>query len=263
MSVKLENLCYSYNKRKALDDINLTINDGEAVAILGKTGCGKTTLLKIMANLLKPDKGRVSINKRIGIVFQFSESQFFAPTVLEDIMYGPINLGRTELQAKEYARKAMDLVGLSSDFECLDPLKLSGGEKRKASIAGILAMKPEILLLDEVTSGLDSKSVSQIKQIIKNLNEEGITVVMVTHDSEFAIDVAKRFIVMSEGHIVLDGNADDVFYENTQLEKYCVKRPFSYEVCDIFGISKNEKKDFFSLCEKITELIKADNQDII
>lgn len=225
MSVKLENICYTYSKKTvmakdAVCNVNLCINDGEFVALLGNSGCGKSTLLSLIASIEKPTFGSVSVDNGIGMMFQSPESQLFAQTVLEDVMYGPENIGLNEKDAKDSATDALKLVGMDESTWKLNPSKLSGGEKRKVALAGILAMNKPILLLDEPTSGLDNKSAWEVMNALESLNKQGKTIIMATHESAVAITYAKRIIVMEEGSIVFDGSPENISDEYEKLISY-------------------------------------------
>lgn len=233
MPIKIENLKYIYDKGSpyelvALKDINLTIDDGEIIGLIGHTGSGKSTLIQHLNGLLKPSEGSVTVGeititkekqnlkalrKHVGIVFQYPEYQLFEETVYKDIAFGPKNIGIPEEEIDTVVRSAMAHVGL--DFDTISekaPFELSGGQKRKVAIAGVIAMQPDVLVLDEPTAGLDPKSRDELIRYIRKLHEErGITIVFVTHSMDEVAKLASRLIVMHAGEIVYDDSPKVVF----------------------------------------------------
>lgn len=240
MSIKIENISYTYMKetpfeKKALDNINLTIKDGEFVAIIGHTGSGKSTLIQQMNGLLKPDCGKIyidekditekkvkltDIRKKVGLVFQYPEYQLFEETIEKDIAFGPKNLGLDTETINKRVKESMDVVGLNyEEYALQSPFDLSGGQKRRVAIAGILAMKPNVLILDEPTAGLDPKGRDDILGQIKSLHDTmGITIILVSHSMEDVAKLAKRIIVMDMGKCILDGEPCEIFKEIDTLE---------------------------------------------
>ncbi|KAB3528860.1 energy-coupling factor transporter ATPase [Alkaliphilus serpentinus] len=240
MSVKIENLFHIYNpgspfETKALDDINLEIKAGEFVGLIGHTGSGKSTLTQHLNGLLKPSKGKIYINgeditskdiklrdirKKVGLVFQYPEHQLFEETVYKDIAFGPINLGLSEDEIAARIREAMDLVKLPfEELKDRSPFELSGGQKRRVAIAGVLAMKPEVLILDEPTAGLDPRGRDEILEQIKSLHQKvQNTVILVSHSMEDIARLVDRIIVMHKGKIALTGTSREVFKEVETLE---------------------------------------------
>src|SRR5690554_6459461 len=225
MSIRLNNVSYSYLEdtpmaKVAITDISLEIEDGEFVGIIGPTGSGKSTLIQQFNGLLLPSSGKVyvdgvdltqkgtqlrRIRQKVGMVFQYPEHQLFGETVLEDVGFGPSNGGLAEGEVIERVREAMAYVGL--DYETLkdnSPFELSGGQKRRVAIAGVLAMKPSVLILDEPTAGLDPEGRAEILAEISQLHSDGITVVLVTHSMEDIVRLATRSIVMDRGTVALD-----------------------------------------------------------
>ncbi len=183
--IELDHVSFGYGSDgPVLDDISFRIDDGGLFVITGRSGSGKTTLARLVCGLLKPVSGTVKVSEQPRMVFQFPERQLFGRTVLEDVMYGPLNLGMEKQKAEETARFAMKRVGLSGNLERRSPFSLSGGEKRLAAIAGILAMDPGILVLDEPTAGLDAFGFDALVSILKGLHEEGRTVIVVSHDGD-------------------------------------------------------------------------------
>ncbi len=241
MSIQLKDVNFIYSpdtvyETKALRDINLTITAGESVGIIGHTGSGKSTFMQLLNGLLKPTTGDVIINsvntkdnktdvitlrKDVGLVFQYPEYQLFEETVYKDVEFGPKNLGLSEEEAKLRVEEAIKLVGL--DYEKLkdrSPFDLSGGQKRKVAIAGVLAMKPSILLLDEPTAGLDPHAKEELIELLKKIKEEwNITVIFISHSMEDVTNLADRVVVFSEGEIVLDDEKNKVFSNVKLLER--------------------------------------------
>ncbi len=226
---------------EAIKDINLKITEGEFVAIVGKTGSGKSTLVQHMNALLSPSKGNVHIfeyvmpkpkkqkigpiRKKVGLVFQFPEYQLFEYTVLKDIMFGPKNFGVKEEQAKEQALKAASLVGLTDDLLEKSPFRISGGQMRRAAIAGILAMEPEVLVLDEPTRGLDPRGAKEVMELFNEIHKKhNKTIVLVSHDMDVISKYAKRIIVLDDGKIVFDGPREELFLHQ-DFKSFSLEQP--------------------------------------
>lgn len=182
--VRIEHLCFGFGDKPVLRDIGLEVKDGSLFVITGRSGSGKTTLARLICGLLKPVSGSVSVSVQPRMVFQFPERQLFARTVLEDVMYGPLNMGMDREKAEKAALAAMERLGLADNLRSRSPFSLSGGEKRLAAIAGILAMDPHILVLDEPTAGLDSFGCDALVRILGELREEGRTLIVVSHDED-------------------------------------------------------------------------------
>ena len=240
MSIKIENLVHIYMPKSpfekvALDNVNIEINDGEFVALIGHTGSGKSTLIQHMNGLLKPTSGKIivdneditrngvklsDIRKKVGLVFQYPEYQLFEETIEKDIEYGPRNLGLNQDEITERVKKAMKMVGLDYEsYRNKSPFDLSGGQKRRVAIAGVIAMEPSILILDEPTAGLDPKGRDDILAQIKKLhNEYNMTIILVSHSMEDVGKLAQRIIVMNNGKVALEGTPAKVFKEVTTLE---------------------------------------------
>ena len=233
MSIRVENLSHTYNpgtpfERCAVDNVTLEIKDGEFVAIVGETGSGKSTLIQHFNGLLKPTQGRVfvdevdiwgkgvhlkSIRQKVGLVFQYPEHQLFEETVFKDIAFGPRNIGIPDDEIERRVQQAMKMVGL--DYEALcdrSPFELSGGEKRRVAMAGVIAMKPSVIVLDEPASGLDPRGRDMVLAEIQELHREfGFTVVLVSHSMEDVAKLARRVVVLHKAKLIADGLAKDVF----------------------------------------------------
>ena len=240
MPIRVEGLSYIYNagqpmEKLALNDVSLTVEDGEFIGLIGHTGSGKSTLVQHFNGLLKSTKGRIyldgidihskgitlrSVRQQVGMVFQYPEYQLFGETVFEDIAFGPKNMGVSDQELDERVDWALDLVGLDSSFKERSPFELSGGQKRKVAIAGVLAMRPRILILDEPTAGLDPKGRDEILSLVSRLHQqEKTTIILVSHSMEDIARLASRLIVMANGEIVLEGPPEVVFKEADYLEK--------------------------------------------
>jgi energy-coupling factor transport system ATP-binding protein len=241
MPITIRNVTHVFNPRTllekvALDQISLEINDGEMIALIGHTGSGKSTLIQHLNGLLTPTNGKVyvdgmdiadkktktvEIRKRVGLVFQYPEYQLFKDTVEEDIAFGLKNLRIPEKEISGMVKTSMEQVGLDyQEYRGRSPFELSGGEKRRAAIAGILVMRPKMLIFDEPTAGLDPKGRDELLAQIRGLHrQEGITVLIVSHSMEEVAEFADRIIVMNQGKIVLDGPPDHVFRQVSLLEE--------------------------------------------
>ncbi len=239
MPVIVESLSYVYNKNspfevKALDDVSLEIGDNEAIGLIGPTGSGKSTLVQHLNGLIRPQTGRVivdgtdlsqkkvdmkKVRRRVGLVFQYPEYQLFEETVLQDVAFGPKNLGYSQEEAEQRAKDALLAVGLSSSVHMRSPFDLSGGQMRRVAIAGVLAMGPAILVLDEPTAGLDPRGRDDLLRHLSSLRaEKQMTVVLVSHSMEDVAKVAERVLVMQRGRIAKDGPTREVFQASEELE---------------------------------------------
>ena len=234
MSIKVENISFTYDKKtpnsyEALKNVSLEIKDHSFTGIVGHTGSGKSTLVQMLNGLLMPNEGRIIVDnfvleggkkkpknirelrKHVGLVFQFPEYQLFEESVIKDVAFGPKNFGKSEADAINEAKLALAKVGIGEEYFERSPFELSGGEKRRIAIAGILAINPDILVLDEPTAGLDAQGTRQILDLIASLNKEGKTIIIVTHDMNVVISLSKRAIVLENGMIKFDGSPFDLF----------------------------------------------------
>lgn len=283
MSIKIEKLTHIYMantpfEKKALDNVSIDIDDGEFVALIGHTGSGKSTLIQHMNGLLKATSGKIivdnvditqsgvkltDIRKKVGLVFQYAEYQLFEETVEKDIMFGPSNLGLSEEEARQRAKKAMQTVGLDYEiYKNKSPFDLSGGQKRRVAIAGVVAMEPKVLILDEPTAGLDPKGRDEILHQISTLHKTyGMTVILVSHSMEDVAKVADRILVMDEGKCVLDGKPNEVFREIETLEKVGLGVPqVTYLIRELNKKGFNLPDDIFTLEQARKELLKIINK---
>lgn len=241
MGIILDNVSYTYQEgtpfaSAALSDVSLSIEDGSYTAIIGHTGSGKSTILQLLNGLLVPTKGSVrvfdtlitptsvnkqirQIRKQVGLVFQFAENQIFEETVLKDVAFGPQNFGVSVEEAEAIAREKLALVGIDESLFERSPFELSGGQMRRVAIAGILAMEPSILVLDEPTAGLDPIGRKELMTLFKKLHQDGITIVLVTHLMDDVAEFADQVYVMEKGKLVKGGKPSLVFQNVEFMEK--------------------------------------------
>ena len=276
MGISLENVSYTYQsgtpfERRALFDMTVTIKDGSYTAFIGHTGSGKSTIMQLLNGLYLPTSGHVKVDdtiinsqsknkeikpirKKVGLVFQFPESQLFAETVLEDIAFGPQNFGVSKEEAEQRALESLRLVGLSDELRDQNPFDLSGGQMRRVAIAGILAMQPDILVLDEPTAGLDPQGRKELMSLFKQLHLSGITIVLVTHLMDDVADYATAVNVMEKGRLVLSGTPKDVFQKVAFLKEKQLGVPKITE----FALQLQEKGySFESLPITIEEFVEV------
>lgn len=241
MGIALENVNFIYQEgtplaSAALSDVSLTIEDGSYTALIGHTGSGKSTILQLLNGLLVPSQGSVrifdtlitstsknkdirQIRKQVGLVFQFAENQIFEETVLKDVAFGPQNFGVSEEDAVKTAREKLALVGIDESLFDRSPFELSGGQMRRVAIAGILAMDPAILVLDEPTAGLDPLGRKELMTLFKKLHQSGMTIVLVTHLMDDVAEYANQVYVMEKGRLVKGGKPSDVFQDVVFMEE--------------------------------------------
>ena len=278
MGINFQNVIFKYSKKASkniLNDINIKIEkENEFVVIVGETGSGKSTLVQHMNALLLPSKGVVNIynylvkpkskiklkeiRKKVGLVFQFPEYQLFEDTVLKDISFGPKNFGKSKEEARNLALKACKDAGVAENLLEKSPFNLSGGQMRRVAIAGILASDPEILILDEPTVGLDPVGKEDLMRLLINLQEQTKkSIVMITHDMDNVARFAKRVIVMNKGNVVFDATPQELFNEESILDKYNLDLP----VCAKYARALKERglidyKDIPLTKEALLNLIK-------
>lgn len=246
MSIKVENVNYTYAEGTAyeihaLKDISLEIPDGQFIGLIGHTGSGKSTLVQHLNGLVKATSGKIyfggkniygekfsmkELRSQVGLVFQYPEHQLFEINVLSDVCFGPRNLGCSQEEAEKKAREALRMVGMGEEYEKRSPFELSGGQKRRVAVAGVLAMDPQVLILDEPTAGLDPKGREEILDQIELLQKErGITVVLVSHSMEDVARYVDRIIVMNHGEVRFDGGPGEVFSHYRELEEIGLAAP--------------------------------------
>lgn len=278
MDIKLQEVEYRYSQntpfeRLAIQDINLTIPHGTYIAIIGHTGSGKSTVLQHLNALLQPTKGQViigdrvidankkekdlkPIRQRVGIVFQFPEHQLFEETVERDICFGPMNFGVSEEEARERARKVIREVGLSEEILEKSPFDLSGGQMRRVAIAGVLAMEPDVLVLDEPTAGLDPRGRAEIMDMFYRLHKEkNLSVVLVTHNMEDASKYADQIVIMQKGRIKKMGHPRTIFSNPEELIQWGLDVP---EIVKFqYNFEKKSGKKLNQVCLTIEEFTEA------
>lgn len=279
MSIKIENLNYIYMpktpfEKKAIDDVSIEIKQGEFVALIGHTGSGKSTLIQHINGLLKPTSGRIliddvditkknmkltNIRKKVGLVFQYPEYQLFEETIEKDISFGPQNLGLDNDEINRRVQRAMKTVGMNyEDYKDKSPFEISGGQKRRVAIAGVVAMEPNILILDEPTAGLDPKGRDDILSKIVELYEENdMTIILVSHSMEDVAKVANRVIVMDSGKCILDGTPKEIFKEIELLERVGLAVPqVTYLIRELRNKGVDIPEDIFTLERAKEELLR-------
>jgi energy-coupling factor transport system ATP-binding protein len=276
MSIVTEHLSHIYSpdspfEVKALDDVSLTIGDGEFVALIGPTGSGKSTLVQHLNGLIKPQTGRVlvdglelftravslkQVRRKVGLVFQYPEYQLFEETVLADVMFGPKNVGATKEEAEQLAREALAAVGVDAGILARSPFELSGGQMRRVAIAGVLAMGPTTLVLDEPTAGLDPRGRDDLLGHLKRLQtEKGITIVLVSHSMEDVAKVSERVIVIDHGKILMDGPTRQVFSHVKELVQIGLGVPAVTRLMQALkDQGKDVRQDVLSVDEAVREI---------
>ena len=279
MSIKVENLTHIYMpgtpfEMTALDNISLELEEGKFYAIIGHTGSGKSTFIQHLNGLLKPTSGKIfigdvditdkktvmsEVRKRVGLVFQYPEYQLFEETIEKDVAFGPKNLGLPEAEIQSRVRKAMEIVGLDFEkYRNLSPFELSGGQKRRVAIAGVIAMEPQVLILDEPTAGLDPKGRDEIlAQIIKLHEYYKSTVILVTHSMEDVAEIADEVIVMSDSKVIMKGLPSEVFTKAELLESVGLGAPqITYLMKALKEKGFNVSTDIFTVKDAKKELLR-------
>ncbi|GIM29924.1 energy-coupling factor transporter ATP-binding protein EcfA [Clostridium polyendosporum] len=273
MSIKIENLTHIYMPRSpfekvALDNVDIEFESGQFIALIGHTGSGKSTLIQHLNGLLKPSSGKIliddvditekgvklsDIRKKVGLVFQYPEYQLFEETIEKDIQFGPRNLGLNEQEIDKRVKRAMAMVGLDYEtYKDKSPFELSGGQKRRVAIAGVVAMEPRILILDEPTAGLDPKGRDEILAQIKSLHQEyNMTIILVSHSMEDVAKLAERVVVMNRGKAILDGTPSEVFKEVETLEEVGLAVP------QVTYLARALKKRGFAISDEIFTVEQA------
>lgn len=280
--IKLENVNYIYERgmpdeRQALFDINLEIPDGTVTAIIGHTGSGKSTLIQLLNALEKPSSGNINVNgtevcakdadirglrQRVGLVFQYPEQQLFEETVYKDIAFGPKNMGLSDDEIDKRVREAARLAGVNEKYMNRSPFDLSGGQKRRAAIAGVLAMEPEVLILDEPAAGLDPRGRDGILSEIKKLHEEKpeMIIIFVSHSMEDVAKTAEHIVVMNNGRIAMTGGVREVFSRGRELEEMGLSVPQITKLCArLSSAGINIEQGIFTVEEAVEKLAAAMN----
>lgn len=279
MSIVFENINFIYNagmptERKALEDICLEIPDGQFVGIIGHTGSGKSTLIQHMNGLMKASSGALyfqgeniyekgydlkSLRTKVGLVFQYPEHQLFEVDVFSDVCFGPKNQGLEQEEVEKRAKEALRMVGVEDHMFFQSPFELSGGQKRRVAIAGVLAMRPDVLVLDEPTAGLDPKGRGEILDLIKDLQvKTGKTVILVSHSMEDVAEYVDRIIVMNEGKIMLDGTPREVFKHTQGLEEVGLAAPeVSYILRDLKKRGLDVDSEIITIDEAADAIVQA------
>lgn len=264
MQIKVNGLTHIFDLKgitefTALKKISASFTQGEFVTIIGETGSGKTTLIEHLNVLLRPTIGEININdeflikpgrrklkginsirKRVGVVFQFAEYQLFEDVIEKDIIFGPVNMGMSRKIAREAAKKYIKLVGMDESYLQRSPFALSGGQKRRIALAGILAMEPDFLILDEPTAGLDPEGEIQMYKIFQKLNQEGKTIIIVTHNLDHVLQYSQRTILLSKGEIMMDGLSLPMMYNKDIMHKYDLEIPKLVDL--VWALEKCGKK---------------------
>lgn len=256
MEIKFKEVSYQYSKNTkfaftALDSINLEIKLGKVTGIVGSTGSGKTTLVQHLNGLLLPDKGSVEVlgrtiknnekpkdlkmlRKEVGLVFQFPEYQLFEETIEKDVAFGPMNFNVSEEEAIKIAHEELAKVRIKPIYYQQSPLSLSGGQKRRVAIAGILALKPKVLVLDEPTAGLDPQGSYKTMETFKQLNNEGTTIIMVTHNMEHVLNYCDEVIVLDEGKLIMNCTVNEFFEDDNLLKRLNITPPLIMQARSVF-----------------------------
>lgn len=272
MPIEIKELSFSYDSKPFIDNLDLKIDDGEMVGIIGNTGSGKSTFVRLIAGLIKSDSGKIIIDgdditnkkfnkkilrRKLGIVFQFPEMQLFEQTVEKDIFFGLKQYKLTYDEKCKRAEEALELLGL--DFEEIkdkSPLALSGGEKRKVAVAGILVCKPKYLIFDEPIAGLDCNSRESFMKLLLALKQNGTTIIIITHNTDYLAEYADRIIVMDGGKIVLDDKPNEIFNQATLLNNLNIGVCNSKEIADLLNKNGfNIQRDILKYDDLLSSII--------
>ena len=273
--LETKDLCFTYHDgTQALKNVNIQVKKGEKIAIIGPNGAGKSTLFSHFNGLTEPTSGHVEIDgekiifereellkvrQKVGIVFQDPNDQLFAPTVKEDVAFGPMNMGLEYDEVKKRIEEALEMVGMSG-FEDKTPHHLSGGQQKRVAIAGIVAMRPDIMILDEPTAGLDPEGVDKVLAILNKLNSEGMSIVISSHDIEMVNEFADKIFVLYNGEIIAEGNNHQIFSDKELLKKAHLKAPVTTEI--LYKLKENGLNvdtEKLSIEETVKEILKAKN----
>lgn len=279
MSITLSHVNYIYDEdtamaHAALIDVSLEIPEGQFIGLIGHTGSGKSTLIQHLNGLAKPTSGYVLFNNedinadgynkknlrsKVGLVFQYPEHQLFETDCFKDVCFGPKNLGLSQKEVELRAYEALKMVGFEDEFFYQSPFDLSGGQKRRVAIAGVIAMKPDILILDEPTAGLDPKGREDILNLISRLHKEmGITIILVSHSMDDVADYVQRIIVMNKGRVAFDGEPKEVFSHYKELEEIGLAAPqVTYVMRELAEAGFDVDSDVTTLEEAKNEILKA------
>lgn len=252
--IEVKNINYTYpssdeDNTQVLYDVSMSINKGEFIALVGCSGCGKSTFIRHLNALLKADSGDILFNgesiykkgyplgklrQKVGLVFQYPENQLFSRTVIDDVAFGPINLGFSREESFEKAKHALSTVNIDESLFSSSPYELSGGQMRRVAIAGVIAMDPEVLILDEPTAGLDPYTRNNLMKMLKNMQKKGTTIILVSHSMEEVADFADRVVVFKDGRILIDNTTDYVFSQRDIIKSAGLNPP---RITDImFGL---------------------------
>ena len=273
MQLQFEQVTHTYQagspfQATAIRDVSLTLGSGELTALIGHTGSGKSTLAQHMNALLAPTSGRVLLDgkdinqkgvskketrQRIGLVFQYAETQLFEETVAKDVAFGPKNLGLSQAEIDARVKEALHRVGLPEEIAEKSPFELSGGQMRRAAIAGVIAMRPEMLVLDEPAAGLDPMGREDMLALVRSFHQAGTSIVMISHSMDDVARLAQRIIVMDQGQVALDGPAEEVFQDAERLNQMDLDVP---QVCKLSLRLREEGFDF-PLCYRMEDAEKA------
>ena len=279
MPIITDHLTYVYGskttlQKTALNDVSVKIDDGQFIGLIGHTGSGKTTFLQLLAGLIKPASGTVyldgediyakdfdkrTLRSKLGIVFQYPEHQLFEETVFKDVCFGPKNLGVDDMETELRAYEALKMIGLEDEVFYQSPFDLSGGQKRRVAIAGVLAMKPKILILDEPTAGLDPAGRNDILGLILKLQkEQGMTIILVSHSMEDVAEYADRVLVMDKGSIVFDNTPREVFKHHEELKELGLSVPqVSVAMSKLREKGLPVKTDAITVEEAVKEILRV------